>query len=288
VPEPKVATVVGTGDIGKATMAALLRRGFEVYITDKRPEAVHSALAMAASLGAPDRVHAVSRAEALQHAHMYFSCAGQTTITPAEYDLLPNHAILVNCASGNHELGLNGLPPDFFAVHDPLARRDDAGKVHSTFRGMDVFVGDAGADEAIMNRVIRTDGGKEVLALRSGSVVDMGVDLPPEYRQFIVALLVASCLQAVHERKPELRDFDPDMQRFLITRGDSICRRSATVSRSRASRDCHGGTTPSRFSTQAADGGADLYSPRSPSRQPSRCRGPRGAPARESVGAGMT
>ncbi|MBI2377013.1 MAG: hypothetical protein HYV07_23635 [Deltaproteobacteria bacterium] len=198
--EPKVATVVGFGAIGQATAQALLRRGFEVYVTDRDP----SAAARASKLGC----QFVERAQALSKAQVLFSCTGHTTLRPSEYAMLPSGAVLVNAASGNHELGLHDVPPDFFERADPLAKLASDGRLRTTFRGKEVDSGDSLADAAMLNRVVRGDDGHEILVLRSGYVVNMTDGLPPEYVQLVLGLLYGSCIQAAREQRPGLVALD--------------------------------------------------------------------------------
>ncbi len=207
--EAKTATVVGFGAIGEATARALLRRGYTVFVTDPSPEA--RARAEAAGCTALDRD------EALGQGRLLFSCTGRTTITPAEFGKLPSGCVLVNGASGNHELGLHELAPDFFATHDPAAHRTGADRLRSSFGGREVDLGDALADDAMMHRVIR-EGDHEVLVLRSGYVINMTDGLPPEYVQLVLGLLWASCAQAVDEGRPGLVELQSGPAAFLKAR----------------------------------------------------------------------
>jgi S-adenosylhomocysteine hydrolase len=100
--EPKEATVLGYGAVGKATADALRRRGYVVNVYDIDPAKMEQA--------AKDGVNALPREEALKRAHLLISATGRTAITPEEFDKLPDHAVLVNAASGNHELGMDTRP----------------------------------------------------------------------------------------------------------------------------------------------------------------------------------
>jgi hypothetical protein len=58
-----------------------------------------------------------------------------------------------------------------------------------------------------MHRVMRAkDTGKETMVLRSGHVVNLGRDLPPEFIQVTCALVLASLLQSATETKPGIVD----------------------------------------------------------------------------------
>jgi S-adenosylhomocysteine hydrolase len=207
--EPKTATMVGFGAIGEATARALLHRGYQVFVTDPSPEA----MARAAELGCTPR----TRDEALGSGQILFSCTGRTTMTPDDYAKLPSGCVLVNGASGNHELGLHEVPADFFARRDPEASRSETQRLRSTFRGQEVDLGDALADDAMLHRVLR-DGDHEVLVLRSGYVINMTDGLPPEYVQLVLGLLWASCAQAVDEKTPGLVPLQDGPAAFLRDR----------------------------------------------------------------------
>lgn len=208
--EPKIACIIGYGAVGQATADALSRRGYQVVVYDKDPAAMERARA--------DGHEALPREQALAKAHMLVGATGRTVLTPAEYDLLPDGAVLVNAASGNHELGLHDVEPGFFREADPEARESADGVIRTTFRGLDVKVGDGDEGEDILNRVIRTKSGKEVLALRAGYVVNMTLGLPPEYCQLTLGLLLSGCLQAAKETEPGIVDIPDDVQQFLVTR----------------------------------------------------------------------
>ena len=212
VETPEVATIIGYGAVGKATADALRRRGTQVHVWDTDPQKRAAARA--------DGCTATTREDALAHAHVLFGCTGHTVLTPDAYDLLPDGAVLVNAASGNHELGLNNPSPGVF--RDVNLRKADDGRLQSRFRGEDVIVGDATAGEAMMNRVIHTRGGKEVVALRSGYVVNMTLGLPPEYVQLTLAMLLASCLEAVkHAGSAGLKDLPMEVQDFIVKRSEA-------------------------------------------------------------------
>lgn len=193
--EPATATVVGFGAIGGATAQALLRRGFEVNVIDPSPKAQAAAEALGCVTGDRDAL--------LARGQLLVSCTGQTTITPEEYDKLPNGCVLVNGASGNHELGLHEVSADFFARTDEIAHRTDAARLVTSFGGRDLDLGDALGDEAMRHRVVRSEEDHEVMVLRSGYVINMTDGLPPEYVQLVLGLLYAACHQAAGLGAPD-------------------------------------------------------------------------------------
>jgi hypothetical protein len=67
-----------------------------------------------------------------------------------------------------------------------------------------------------MHRVLKAkDTGKEVLVLRSGHVVNLGRDLPPEFIQVTRALVFSSLLQSTTEQKAGVVDVDPAIQALI-------------------------------------------------------------------------
>jgi S-adenosylhomocysteine hydrolase len=209
--EPKEAAVVGYGAVGKATADALRLRGFTVYVYDIDPQKMEQAKKDGCTPG--------PREETLKHAHVLYSCTGKTTITPDEFDaLLPKNAILVNAASGNHELGMDKVDTGGNFLK-PGERFDERGFRRDTWNGLDLNLGDlAGLDE-MASCVVRGKDGAERLVVRSGYVVNMTDDIPPEYIQLTRSLLLAACLQAVDEAgKKGLVDLAPSTQDFIVSR----------------------------------------------------------------------
>ena len=204
---PKIATVVGYGAVGQATAAALKRRGFHVVVYDPSPEAMRQAAA--------DGCEPLPREAALATAHLLVGATGRGILTPNEFDLLPDHAVLVNAASGNHEFGLDTLDAKAFADADPLAT-ERGGHMTTTFKGKTITVGDPLEGSSNLNRVIRTPKGKEVLALRSGAVVNMTLGLPPEFAQVTLGLLLAGTLTAAKATTPGLVEIPDAMQAHIV------------------------------------------------------------------------
>lgn len=196
-PERETATIIGFGAIGRATAQALLRRGYAVGVVEPDPHARAEAERLGCSVG--------ERSEVLGQGQLLISCTGRTTMSPEEFSLLPNRCVLVNGASGNHELGLHDVPSDYFARADARARTEGGRRV-TEFAGDRLDLGDALGDEAMRHRVIR-NGEHEVMVLRSGYVINMTDGLPPEYVQLVLGLLYASCHQAAalvgHDERPK-------------------------------------------------------------------------------------
>jgi S-adenosylhomocysteine hydrolase len=191
------ACVIGYGAVGKAVADQLRLRGYEVHVYDKDPAKMAQAAA--------DGCVAEARDEALKHGKLLYGCTGQTILRPADYDLLPDGAVLANAASGNHELGLHDVNLDALT-------HDDA-----TFRGLDVKLGERA--DPMRHRVMKTPGGKELLLARSGYVVNMGLDLPPEYAQLTRSLLLASCLTAVKNGGAKgFVEIPQDVQKLIVER----------------------------------------------------------------------
>jgi len=208
---PKEAAVVGYGAVGKATADALRRRGFTVFVYDIDPHKMAQAQRDGCTPG--------PREETLKHAQLLYSCTGKTTITPAEFDaLLPRHAVLVNAASGNHELGMdtNDVGGGFLREGQSV---DDRGYRRDTWQGLDLRLGDLAGNDEMASSIVRGADGAERLVVRSGYVVNMTEDIPPEYIQLTRGLLLSACLQAVDEvGKKGLVDLHQTTQDFVVAR----------------------------------------------------------------------
>lgn len=207
---PKEVCIIGYGAVGTATADALRRRGYTVYVHDIKPEALDRAAA--------DGCIPLPREQALAHGHLTISCTGNTTITPDEFDqLLPDQAVLVNAASGNHELGMDQIAvAGGKLTDDPHERIDDFGFRLSQFGGTEVMLGDIAGQEDDFARVIRAKSGRERLVIKAGYVVNMRADIPPEYIQLTRAALLAACLQAMGETRVGLVELRQDMQELII------------------------------------------------------------------------
>ncbi len=211
---PQTAVVVGFGATGAALAEALRRRGYQVVVTDRDP--ARMAAARLAGFDARERTDAFRRADLL------FGATGMGAIEPDEWRYLKSGAVLANAASGTHELGLRGVDDRDPRLRDPHRRCASDGTVTTSFAGRQVTLGLESDDWRLQHRVVRVrgeDGGaRELLFLRGGSVVNMEHDLPPEYRQVIVGMLIASCAQAMRETEPGPHDLDPELQAFLRAR----------------------------------------------------------------------
>ncbi len=210
--EPKEATVLGYGAVGKATADALRRRGYTVNVFDIDP--VKMAQAQKEGCNAPPRE------EALKRAQLLISATGRTAITPEEFDRLPNHAVLVNAASGNHELGMDTRPVggSMLAGDDPHEKVNEEGYRITRFRGLDVTAGDFSGADQNFSRVMRSGADQERLVLRGGFVVNMVEDIPAEFIQLTRGLLLAACLQAVKAKGAGAQALNQGAQDFVVSR----------------------------------------------------------------------
>jgi S-adenosylhomocysteine hydrolase len=208
---PKRASIIGYGAVGKAVADRLRARGYEVWVYDIDPKRMAQA--------ETDGCLARPREEVLQNASLLYGCTGKGPLTNEDYKLLPDGAVLCNAASGNHELGpgANALFGPDAAVHV------EHGHAHTSFQGKDIDLGEAGSP--MRHGVLRGKSGKQLLFMRSGYVVNMGRDIPPEAVQLIRGLLLASCLQAIREKKPGLVDVDASTQDFIVKRVDKALAR---------------------------------------------------------------
>lgn len=205
-PAHKQACVIGYGAVGKAVADRLRARGFDVFVFDKDADKMAQAAA--------DGCQAVARDEALRHGHLTYGCTGRGPIGPDDFELLPDGAVLANAASGNHELGVQDL--DLDDAGGDTAQDTDGPAARSRFRGLDVRLGET--DDPMRHRVWRTPSGKELLLARSGYVVNMDLDLPPEYAQLTRGLLLASCLLATGASTPGFVDLDEQAQQLVVNR----------------------------------------------------------------------
>lgn len=240
-PSPKEAVVIGYGAVGKASADALRRRGYTVHVHDTDP-------AKSAAAERDGCTAHTAREGALAHGHLVISATGRTTLTPADYDLLPRGALLVNAASGNHELGAHLLDeaartleeaeraaqpkrgpfdlsplPDLHAhtvrpYDDGQDRLGGDGRWRTTFGEHTLDLGSAHDDSAMRHRVVRTPAGNEVLLVRSGYVVNLSDDIPPEFIQLTRSLIFAACAQATKATTPGLVALDGGAQDFIVKR----------------------------------------------------------------------
>lgn len=202
-PAKRTASVFGYGAVGKAVADRLRARGFEVHVFDPDPARMAEAAA--------DGCVAKGRADALANGRLVYGCSGRGALGPEDFEALPDGAVLANAASGNHELGL-----------DAVELGTDPDEAKAGFRSSSSFAGhrlDLGeADDPMRHRVWQTKGGKRLLLARSGYVVNMGKDLPPEYVQLTRGLLLSSCLVAVKAEGAGFVDIPKRVQDFVVGR----------------------------------------------------------------------
>jgi S-adenosylhomocysteine hydrolase len=222
-PTRKQAAVIGYGAVGKATADALRRRGFDVFVHDHS----ESALARARQDGCvvPAGNEEARRNEVLRHAHVLISATGRTTIEPREYAaLLPDGAILVNAASGTHELGVGALGDDALTNATQAEGLREDGTATIRFRGDVLSTGSYATSSKHRHLVFAADHNgvhKEQLVLRGGAVVNMTLGMPPEVVQLTLGLVASSIAQAASIAKgprvsPARIALDPTRQQQLV------------------------------------------------------------------------
>ncbi|MBK7864440.1 MAG: hypothetical protein IPJ65_38720 [Archangiaceae bacterium] len=213
---PKKLLVAGYGAVGRETARAFAQRhGVQVSATDTSQAALEEAGQAGCRTGAHDAL--------LADAELYVSAAGRTTLTLDDYEQLPDGAVVANAASGIHPLGMDQFSEKW---RDPLETIDPVlGRV-TTFRGKRIQL-DQGLQR---HQVIQTPGGKRILVLAQGNVVNLAKGFPNDYAQLIEALLYVGVMQALHTREPGKHALDalPQerirelMDAFLSARGQSL------------------------------------------------------------------
>jgi S-adenosylhomocysteine hydrolase len=212
LPQPKTATVLGFGAVGQQTVKALQRRGIDVVVYDPSPEA--QAAARAAGL------KVASQQDALGAGDIVFGVTGHGAMTLDDYKYLKDGAVLVNGASGNHELGTEafGTKGRWFremAYEPDKLMVSDTG-VSAMFQGRRVELGQGDLGSPSQHRIVKDhETGKEALVLRSGHVVNLGSDLPPEWIQVTRSLVFGSMVQALNTKDPGIVDVDPKIQQLI-------------------------------------------------------------------------
>lgn len=202
-PERRTACIIGYGAVGKAVADRLRARGFEVHVHDTDPARMAEAQRDGCTAG--------TRANALAHGHLLYSCTGRGGLSPEDFEALPDNAVLANAASGNHELGLHDID-----VNQDPAEQAVGVRSRTHFGGHSLDLGES--DDPMRHRVWRTPGGKSLLMARSGYVVNMGLDLPPDYAQLTRGLLLASCLTAAKSQGAGFVDIPKAAQDFIVKR----------------------------------------------------------------------
>ncbi len=205
--------LLGYGAVGREVAATLRARGYRVSVFDPKPDAQ----ARAARDGL--RRHATLDA-ALAEGHLVVSATGTTTIGPHNVDRLPDGAVLINTASGDSEIA-----PEL------MAYRSGSGTFHGSelrgrFRGVDLALGHT-TDPARMDELLRTPGGRDVLVVGGGNVINFTgeVDpIPPRYIQLTRGLLYLGAIEAARATRPGLRALSVAPQRRFAAAVESELR----------------------------------------------------------------
>ena len=229
LPKPKTATVLGYGPVGEQVARALAARGVDVVVFD--PDPVRQAQAVAAG-------HTVKpRDEALAAGDLVVGCTGRGALALDDYPQLKDGVVLVNGASGNHELGTQefGQRGRWFTelAFEPDKLVVKGGEMSALFGGRRVALGSGDLGAASQHRVMKDKRtGKEALVLRSGHVVNLGRDLPPEFIQVTRALVLASLLQAATTKQAGIVDVDPKLQQTIAAAvQDDLTRQGLSLQR---------------------------------------------------------
>ncbi len=209
LPKPKTATVLGYGPVGEQVARALKARGVDVVVYD--PDPARQARAAAAGHSVQPRDVAIGASD------LVVGCTGRGALSLDDYPQLKNGAVLVNGASGNHEMGMEefGQAGRWFRemAFEPERMMVRNGEVSALFGGRRVTLGTGDLGASSQHRILKDKRtGKEALVLRSGHVVNLGRDLPPEFIQITRALVLASLLQASQTKQPGVVDVDAGVQ----------------------------------------------------------------------------
>jgi S-adenosylhomocysteine hydrolase len=213
--------LVGYGVVGGAAARAFREAGYEVSTWDESPAARDAARKDGM------RPHA-TKEEALGAADIVVSATGTTALGPADLERIKDGAILMNAASGSHEIHPGEAHRD-----DPHFIADTRGDVYSRFRGEQIRLGHA-SHPSRMHIVLRTAAGRELLLLNDGYVINFDNQehpTPARYIQLTMGLLYKGALQAVkHRGGPGLhplaakgqRAWVDEVKRDLAERGESL------------------------------------------------------------------
>lgn len=141
--EPKEAAIVGYGAVGRATAAALKRRGYKVFVYDKDPKVMLAAAKAGFDVGGlsiaalekaakmdggldPESKTAFdeARKKVFSHGHLSVDCTPGPGWNRDEFGLFPDKAVLANGGSGTLWQGPSSAPEVFesIGIH---ARRDE-------------------------------------------------------------------------------------------------------------------------------------------------------------------
>lgn len=213
LPHPKTATVLGYGPVGEQAARALAARGIDVVVYDPSPDSQEKARAKG--------YRVMDRDAALGAADLVVGCTGRGAVdVTEEHAKLKNGAVLVNGASGNHELGTQhfGQKGRWFLemAFEPDRFQLKNGAASAMFQGKSIPLGTGDLGSPSMHRVLKDKKtNSEVLVLRSGHVVNLGKDLPPEFIQVTRALVFASIVQSSTEKSAGVVDVDANIQAMI-------------------------------------------------------------------------
>jgi S-adenosylhomocysteine hydrolase len=138
----KTVGIVGYGAIGIATAEAFARRGFQVVVTDVRPEALARLAERQTSWPNGGSIQVKPRAEVLG-AGIIVGCTGTGAMTLDEMKLVKDGAVLVSAASGDHE---------FPVVHTKAGQQQGATADHTPMKDWQKLFDTAAADLAQKKR----------------------------------------------------------------------------------------------------------------------------------------
>jgi hypothetical protein len=190
-PVGKRTLVVGYGNVGEATAAALRREDQDVAIVDldegRRGKAQAGGLRVFATL---------EEALAAGHAEVVVGTTGEIAMSAAAMGRLPDGAVLINAASSATE-----FLPDAAALQGSLGAAQRQGDVLvTTFRGRPFVMGAAEGHQTLRRHdwVLHL-GGKSVLLANQGAVINFDGSedpIPPRYIQLTRGLLFLAAVQA--------------------------------------------------------------------------------------------
>lgn len=212
VPRPKTATVLGYGPVGQQAARALRAEGIDVVVYDPSPARQREMVA--------DGYAVLSQQQACAHGDLVVGCTGRGSLTLDDLVGLKDGAVLANGASGNHEFAMQAFGESGRWMREmafePKKLVVEHGAFSAEFQGKKIELGTGDLGSASQHRVLfDRRSNKEILVLRSGHVVNLGKDLPPEFIQTTRALVLASCLQAATLTKPGIVDVDAGTQDLI-------------------------------------------------------------------------
>ena len=179
---------VGAGAVNVEVMRSLISRGYRAenfHVVDPNPASLEQARARfpGITVGALEEV--------LPQSDLVFTATGKRAILPDQWQYFKPGAVVFNGGSGNYEASSD--TENFEAARrtaERMTRREHGGSPFF-FQGRAVKFGTG----PLPHRFIRLTGGGEVAFARSGYVVNMQEDLPPEIAQVTRAMMLAGALQ---------------------------------------------------------------------------------------------